>query len=358
VPVARDERVEINIAYGTEKRRWFEAAAAEFQQSEAGRGIIIALHGMGSMEGARAVLDGPDPIPMHVWSPASSAYRETFEREWRARRSRSSILKAENLVLTPLVFVTWKARRDAFMKKYSRMSFGTIAEAMAEPGGWGTIAAQPGWGRFKFGHTDPEHSNSGLCTVVLMAYEFLGKDYNLSSAEVARPEFLDRVRRFERGVVRPGGTLTHSTGDLMREMVNRGPSQYDGVLVYENLAIDNLDAARDRWGEVVVDYPEPNMWNDHPYYILDVPWSDSRQRAAADAFRRFLMSESIQRRALEHGFRPGSTAVSPRFPDSPLVRHARHGLRIELPRMCEPPSDDVVRQLVDATRGDAGRSGR
>ena len=100
----------------------------------------------------------------------------------------------------------------------------------------------------------------------------------------------------------------------------------------------------------MVDYPEPNMWNEHPYYILDVPWSDARQRAAAGAFLKFLMSEPIQRRALEHGFRPGNTSVSVRFPDSPLVRHARQGLRIELPRMCEPPTNEVVHELLAASR--------
>ena len=30
-------------------------------------------------------------------------------------------------------------------------------------------------------------------------------------------------------------------------------------------------------GEFRVDYPEPNIWNEHPLYILDVPWSNSRQ---------------------------------------------------------------------------------
>jgi Ca-activated chloride channel family protein len=350
LPATESERVKINIAYGTEKQQWFEAAAAEFQKSEAGRGIAVVLHGMGSMEGARAVLDGPEPIPMQVWSPASGAYRDTFERGWRMTHGKSPILKAENLVLTPLVFVMWESRHEAFMKKYSQVRFRTVAEAMQEPGGWGAIAGHPDWGRFKFGHTHPEHSNSGLLTLVLMAYEFFDKEYNLSHDEIARPAFQDWLHRFERGVVRPGGALTHSTGSLMREMVLRGPSQYDCVLVYENLAVGYLDAARDRWGQLVVDYPEPNTWNEHPYYILDVPWSDPRQRAAAGAFLRFLMSEPIQRRALEHGFRPGNTAVSSRLPDSPLVRHTRQGLRIDLPRMCEPPTSEVVRDLLAASR--------
>ncbi len=316
-PDPRQGRVEINIVYGTEKQQWFEAAAAEFQKSEAGREVTIVLHGMGSMEGARAVLDGPEPIPMHVWSPASSAYRDTFEREWRARRKKSPIMKAENLVLTPLVFVMWQSRHEPFLKKYNRVRFRTVAQAMQEPGGWQAIADHREWGRFKFGHTHPEHSNSGLLALVLMAYDFFEKDYNLTHEEMARPEFQDWLRRFEQGVVRPGGVMTHSTGNLMRDMVNRGPSQYDGVLVYENLAIGYLDVAREHWEPVVVDYPDPNIWNEHPYYILDVPWSDARQRAAAGAFLRFLMSEPIQRRALEHGFRPGNTAVPMRGPDQP-----------------------------------------
>ncbi len=83
----------------------------------------------------------------------------------------------------------------------------------------------------------------------------------------------------------------------MREMVLRGPSQYDCLLIYENLAIDFLGAAKDRWGELHVDYPEPNIWNEHPFYILDVPWSNARQRTAATAFLKFLMSEPIQKRA-------------------------------------------------------------
>jgi len=79
------DSVEINIAYGTEKLQWLEAATAAFEKAPAGRGIKVNLHGMGSVEGARAVLDGPKPIPIHVWSPASSAYRDLFEREWRTK---------------------------------------------------------------------------------------------------------------------------------------------------------------------------------------------------------------------------------------------------------------------------------
>ena len=337
--------VEIHIAYGTEKQKWLEPATAEFAKTPAGSGIKVHLHGMGSLEGAQAVLNGPSPIPIHVWSPASSAYRDLFEQEWRVNHQNQPIIKSENLALTPMVFVMWQDRRDAYIKKYSKVSFKTLGLAMQETKGWETIAAQP-WGRFKFSHTDPGRSNSGLITLVLMAYEFAGKERGLTLEDVAQQRFLEWLRSFEQAVVRLGGVLTHSTGTLMREMVLRGPTQYDCVLVYENLAIDYFLSAREHWGELHVDYPEPNVWNEHPYYILDVPWSTQAQRAAAADFLAFLMSEPIQRRALEHGFRPGNPDISVRSADSPLVLHAEHGLQIHLPRMCEPPRADALKQLL------------
>jgi Ca-activated chloride channel family protein len=303
------------------------------------------------MEGARAVIGGPKPIPIHVWSPASSAFRESFEREWHAKHENAPILKAENLALTPMVFVMWESRHEAFAKKFAGLTFQSVADAMHQEGGWGSIAGQSDWGRFKFGHTHPDRSNSGLLTLVLMAYELSRKEHNLLQSDVAQPAFQEWLKSFEQGVTRPGGSLTPSTGTLMREMVLRGPSQYDCALIYENLAIDYFDAARDHWGELRVSYPEPNMWNEHPYYILDVPWSDQAQRVAAAKFLTFLMSDEIQKRALEHGFRPGNPNVSIRFPESPLLRHAKQGLKIDLPRMCEPPKDRVLQELLASFRG-------
>jgi serine/threonine-protein kinase len=344
-PTTPADPVEINLTFGTEKQQWLEEATAEFRNGP-GRGVVVNLHPMGSMEGARAILNGPKPVPFHVWSPASSAYRELFEREWLTGHDNQPISKSENLALTPMVFVMWKSRREPFIKKYARLNFRTIAEAMRDREGWSTIAQRREWGRFNFGHTHPTRSNSGLLTLVLMAYEFAGKERNLDHRDIAEPRFQEWLRTFEQGVARHGGSLTSSTGTLMREMVLRGPSQYDCLLIYENLAIDYLDEARDRWGELHVDYPDPNLWNDHPFYILDVPWSDARQRAAAAEFLKFLMSERIQRHALEHGFRPGNPSVSVRFPESPLIKNAAHGLKIDLPRMCQPPKNEVLQELL------------
>jgi serine/threonine-protein kinase len=357
-PVPTAEPVLINIAYGTEKKKWLETALEDYRKTPAGQGVRINLLGMGSVEGANAVLDGPKPAasphqPIHVWSPASSAYRDVLETEWRIKHGASPVLAAQNLALTPMVFVMWKPRYEAFVTEFETLNFDTLGRAMTEPEGWGKIAHRPEWGLFKCGHTDPNKSNSGLQALVLMAYEFTGKQRGLTVKDIAAQRFQDWLRSFERGITRHGSSLSHSTGTLMEEMVLRGPSQYDCLVVYENLVIDYMQAAIERWGieaEFYVVYPKPNVWNEHPYYILDVPWSDDRQRKAAADFLKFLISEPVQRRALEHGFRPGNPAVPVNSPESPLVRNQKYGLKLSLPVMCEPPSAEVIMNLLGSFR--------
>jgi Ca-activated chloride channel family protein len=179
-----------------------------------------------------------------------------------------------------------------------------------------------------------------------MAYEFSGKQRNLTLSDITEERFQSWLHALERGLTRHSGPLTHSTGTMMKEMVLRGPSQYDCLVLYENLAVDNLGKAREHWGDLHIAYPEPNVWNDHPFYILDAPWSSPAHRAAADRFLDFLLSEPIQRQALEQGFRPGNLSVTVNDANSPLVKAESFGVRINVPTMIELPTAAVVENLL------------
>ncbi len=184
-----------------------------------------------------------------------------------------------------------------------------------------------------------------------MAYEHSRKERNLLQSDVTQPAFQQWLQTFEQGVTRPGGSLTSSTGTLMREMVLRGPSQYDCFLIYENLAIDYFEAAKDRWGDLHVDYPEPNLWNEHPYYILDVPWSDSAQRAAAGAFLAFLMSEEIQKLRLGARLSAGESqrvgSVSRESPAAPRQARAEDQSAADV-RTAQGPSPGRAPNVISA----------
>src|SRR5206468_5912352 len=167
------------------------------------------------------------------------------------------------------------------------------------------------WMFFKFSHTHPNKSNSGLMTLVLMAYDYFGKTDGLTGADLTSAGFQDFFESTEQGVTAPIGTLVDSTGNLMDDMVRKGPSTYDAIFVYESVAIDRLRNAEGRWkNSLRVVYPKYNMWNDNPYYILDVPWSSPEQRRAADAFLHYLTSDAVQTQAMTHGFRPANVNLT------------------------------------------------
>lgn len=331
---------EIGIAYGTEKQNWLKWAVGQFASTPAGQRIKINLIPKGSLEGAQAILAGEQKI--HVWSPASALYEDVFTQEWQLKHSKAPFIRKEALALSPMVFVMWAERYEAFRAKYQDLSFVTLGQALKEPAGWDAIAQKPEWGVFKFSHTHPNQSNSGLMTLLLMAYDFHKKSRGLVLKDILNPEFQTWMNGIE------GATtgMSNSTGNMMRDMVLRGPSSYDALCVYESVVIDYLKSAEGRWGELRVAYPSRNAWNDNPYYILDAPWSSADQRTAAGEFLDFLLSEPIQRESLKHGFRPGNPAVSIKFPDSPFVAYERFGLRIDLGEISETPKAEVINNLL------------
>jgi hypothetical protein len=331
---------EIGIAYGTEKKSWLEWAVQEFTKTADGQKIKINLIPKGSQEGAQALIAGDKNIT--AWSPASSLYKGIFVQDWQIKYGNNPILKEESLALTPMVFVMWNERYLAFVQKYKSVNFTTVSQALKEKGGWEAISNKPEWGLFKLGHTNPNKSNSGLMTLVLMAYDFGAKTRGLTLKDILNVEFQNWMLSLERGV----NGLSDSTGTLMREMVLKGPSSFDAVFVYESVAIDYLKSAEGRWGELHIVYPRENMWSENPFYIIDAPWSSKEQRTAAEVFLTFLLTEPIQKESLKHGFRPANTNVPVIFPESPFSLYQRYGLQIEPGSTSEPPSAEVVNNLL------------
>jgi Ca-activated chloride channel family protein len=345
-PAGGPRRVALGVAYGTEKRTWLEAAAREFMNTPQGRDIDVRLTGMGSLEAAQKVWEGKDRS-VHVWSPASEIYTDVFVTEWRAKHGADPILHRERLALTPMVFVMREDRYQPFAKKYGGVTFKAIAQALGEETGWRAIADQPDWGFFRFSHTHPNKSNSGLMTLFLMAHDYFDKPSHLGGAELTRADFQKYLRTIESNAASQMGQLVDSTGNLMVDMVRFGPSRYDCVFVYESTAIDQLRQAEGRWGKLRVVYPKYNMWSDNPYYVLDVPWSGPEHREAARKFLAYLLSEPVQQRALDHGFRPANVAVPTNGPNSPLVQFRANGLRTDLPgRECAAPRAEVINGLL------------
>jgi ABC-type Fe3+ transport system substrate-binding protein len=303
--VAPKETVEIGIAYGTEKEKWLKWAVEEFAKTPEGKKVKINLIPMGSLEGGEAILKQDKRI--HVWSPASSLVQDLLVEKWKKEHEdKDPIFSDAPLALTPMVIVMWEDRYDAFVAKYKDVNFKNIAEALGETTGWAAIAQKPEWGMFTFAHTNPTSSNSGLLTLVLMGYDYLGVSRGIKAEQIMDAGFLTWMAKMQSNM----STDESSTGKLMENMLRYGPAQLNGVVVYENLALSDMKAAEKRWGKLKIVYPTRSVWNDNPYYILDVPWSSEAQRNAAKLFQDFLLSKPAQLVARdEYLFRPANVDV-------------------------------------------------
>ncbi len=348
--VPAGEPIVITLTYSTEKRAWLEAARDRYLQTNPrvrGRPVQIMLQGAGSRTMVLDVVQNRSQPT--VISPASSIQIELLRNEWQQRRG-STILHSDAdaprpLVLSPLVLVGWEERARALWPNGSRNFWADLHSALTNRQGWSGLGGDPRWGPVKFGHTSPETSNSGMQTLVLLAYGYHNKSRDLTVQDVQAPAFVQWMKEIEQAT--PG--LGTSTGTFMDDVVRRGPSGYDFVVTYENLALQNLDAASRVWQQAYrIYYPPATIMSDHPYAILDAPWVTPEQREAAANFRDFLLARPTQELALQLGFRPVLPDLSAvnNVPNNPFSRYANYGSTPDIPQQAAIPSADVLSALL------------
>ena len=345
-PVAPPTGVEISFEYSTEKKDWLEAAVAEFHKTNPQ--IRVTLIGKGSLDAANAILDGSDkPV---LWSPADSLVANLLASDWQTKNQTALFAATgdaapQPLLLTPLVFVVWEERAKVLdPSSNGQLSWTTIHNAVASPKGWAGLGGKPAWGFVTLGHTDPNKSNSGLGALALMAYEYFNVTSGLTVEQLLDPKFQGFVKDIERGV----SHFEASTGTFMTDMIRFGPSKYDIAVVYESLAVSQLENAQGRWGSLHIYYPPVTIWSDHPVVALDAPWVTPAQKQAAQRLISFLRSTPVQATALRFGFRPADTSVPMKTSDpaNPFTRSAKYGLSLELPPAAQPPAGPVVRNML------------
>jgi serine/threonine protein kinase/ABC-type Fe3+ transport system substrate-binding protein len=339
--------IHIGVAFSPEKTEWTRKAIEQFAKTPAGKGVAIDFISMNAPEGLSALLNNDTRITL--WSPASDLYRDMFVQEWKLKHNgKDPIVREQLLSLTPMVFVMFEDRYQAMVKKYGALNFSSLSKALQEKEGWKDIAQKPEWRRFSFAFGNPSGYNSGLAALTLIAFDYYNKDAGLTHEDIQSPKFEAWVHTFDAAMTDRG-----SSAQNMLDMVLRGPSVWDGIFTYESVAIDNLKNAEGRWGSVHISYPELNIWNDNPCFLIDAPWITAAQRKAADAFLDFLSSEPIQKQVIDFGFRPSNPKVGIRYPESPFTTLEKYGLRIDIPTVISPPRADVLKALMELAAKEA-----
>jgi Ca-activated chloride channel family protein len=344
--------VPVSIVYGSEKKEWLEPLVQEYnaqrRETDEGSTIVVEATPMGSIESARAIVEGE--LQPTVWSPASSLFVPVANGEWRSREHAEDLVTGEppDLVLSPVVIALWQPMAEALGWPEKNLGWADIAALATSDEGWSAFGF-PEWGSFKFGHTHPNYSNSGLVSVIAEAYAGADKQRGLTLDDLEDPDLRAFMAEVESGIIHYGS----STGFFAERMFERGPSYLSAAVMYENLVVAQESkrlAGQEAHAPVVAIYPrEGTFWSNHPYAILNAPWVTPEQQAAAEDFLAFLLDQPQQLKAIELGFRPADPSLAL---TSPL--DAGHGVDPSQPQtVLEVPSADVITGIQDLWRSEA-----
>jgi ABC-type Fe3+ transport system substrate-binding protein len=259
--------------------------------------------------------------------------------------NQADVERCRPVLTSPVVVVAWADRADVLWAGEPNGSMWLrMQEALTDPRGWEAYG-HPEWGYIKFGHTSPLKSNSGFQTILLMTYNYLGKTAGLKSEDIlANEAYQQWFTDFENTVSEFGD----STGTYMNEIISYGPSLYDFVTVYEATAIDQIQNAVGRYGELRILYPPATSLSDHPFCVLQAPWVTPEKAEAAKLFLDFLTDTAMQELALlEHGFRPVHPSVAIDQTGSPFLRYVDNGVQLAIPPEVEVPPGGVLNTLLE-----------
>lgn len=298
--------LELLFTYSSEKKDWLTAAVATFNAANAtlasGQRIQVTAIPMGSGECIDEILSGVRKP--HLISPASGAFITMGNAAAQAATGKPVVAGSENLVLSPVVIAMWKPMAEKLGWPHKPIGWSDILPLATAPTGWASVG-EPVWGTFRFGHTHPEFSNSGLMSLLAEIHAATGTTSALSTADVQTDKTVAFVRGIESSVTHYGS----STGFFADRMFAGGMGAFSAAVLYESNIVDA--AAKNLSTPVVAIYPkEGTFWSDHPVAIVQREWVTPAHQQAAKKFIAFLLDKPQQEAALRLGFRPGSPDVA------------------------------------------------
>jgi Ca-activated chloride channel family protein len=341
--------LELVFPYGSEKEKWINDVTTAFNRSGAktqtGKPIFVRALPMGSGETIDNILSGR--LQAHIASPASAAFIKLGNAESRSKTGKDLIGSTDNLVLSPVVIATWKPMAEAMGWGKKPLGWSDILALARDPKGW-SAHGYPQWGKFKFGHTHPEFSNSGLISLFAEAYAASGKTAGLSLNDLSKPQTRQFLSGVEQSVVHYGS----STGFFGRKMFANGPEYLSAAVLYESMVVESRSQT-DLPMPVVAIYPkEGTFWSDHPIGLVERDWVTPEHREAAKTYIQYLLSRPQQEKAMQYGFRPAAV-------DVPLAAplDTDHGIDPKEPKTTlEVPSVEVINGLLQLWKSEKKHS--
>ncbi|MCG8349314.1 MAG: VWA domain-containing protein, partial [Chloroflexales bacterium] len=321
--------LQITLAYSPEKEGWLQEQIQVFnEQRNEVNGQPIVVEGINKSSGlARTELKNGS-LQVTAWSPSAGTWLEVLKQE---SGNPNVAVSSNPLILTPVVIGMWRPMAEAMGWPNKPIGWADMLDLIQDPQGWGKFG-HPEWGKFSWGHTDPEISTTALSTLIAEFYAATGKQRGLNVDDVRSAESQQFIRDLGEGIKHYGyNTLVFS------ENMKKFGISYISAFPMEEITLIDFNKNDPPAVPLVAIYPiEGTFWHDNPFIVM-ASASETEQQAAQQ-FYDFLLTEESQRQAMSFGFRPANVNVPLADPISSAYGVQPQGVQ----NILETPSSEVI----------------
>jgi len=279
------EPVPLRLIAGSESKQIEDILRECARQS----GVELEVHYSGSVDMMLA-MRRPD-FEYDAVLPASSIWLRLGDRDHRRVREEASIMRS------PVVLGLKRPIAQSLGWIGKDVTVADILQAVRE-------------GRLNFAMTSATQSNSGFSSYIGMLSALAGRPDVLTAEHLEHPELKANIKRLLGGVNRGSG----SSGWLMESFV-QDYDRLDAMFNYESMIIAaNQRLVRDGRPPLFIVYPVDGLAvadGTLGFVQRPEPADNAKKKDAFVRWRNCLMSEAVQKRILQTGFRTGLIGINP-----------------------------------------------
>lgn len=311
---ASADSIEILFWTNDTKADWVDNVTARFNeqqhQTPSGKVVQVEVQQGDSPDALRGMEAGTlQPV---VFSPGDTSWVNQANERWQDLHGRPlTTATCPTLVYTAIGIGMWRPMAEELGWPDTPIGWQDLVDLAGDSKGWATYG-HPEWGQFKFGHTNPDSSNTGLLALTSLAYAAAGVEEGLTPDLV----YSDPVRRAFRELELHTYHYGTSTRSLFTAMARHGPAYlHAGTNSEVGVQATNYHQQGDlRYPLVFIAPAEGVFWSDNPYCLVDADWVSDEQREAAAVYREYLLGQEAQEIAIDEWLRPGDRSIPLRAP--------------------------------------------
>lgn len=346
IPLGSND-VLVTLASSSTKKEWMDRVMARFNaaghKTSTGKTIVVQASYVTSGGSRDDILNGTlKPV---AWSPGDQSWVGYLNTVWRQRTNRPIVSQAcAPTIYAPIGFAMWRPMAETLGWPDKPIGWDVIVKLAADPNGWATYG-RPEWGRFRFGHTHPAYSNSGLLSLITFVYGLVGSDKPLTAADVYQPEVEEAMRILEQSTSKYG----QQSSALFDLMASQGPGYLHAIAASEETTLRyNVEHGAELQFPLAFIFPAGGtIWADQPYCILDgAEWVSPEQAEAAALFRDYLLAREQQEMAIDSRLRPLDSSIPLRAPLD-LATGTDPRVTPQIVPFLPAPDDNVSAAVID-----------